>query len=163
MKKGEFSKMVITRELFARFKKEFPEHQGLTWETFFGMWLEIASKIRQEAIWNPLGVKLGYHTGELKLQYLPYKLETIDQQASEQLGEQVTHTNLQSRGKVCKIKWERRKAVKTNKVLQFYAFDETRELNRMAFDYIQLHPEKIRVARVTLGGHSIWRQKTKKK
>lgn len=149
MRKGKFSKMVITRELFNRFKKQYPEHKDMTWEQFFDNWLEIAARIRQEAVHNPLGVKLGSHCGELKLQYLPYKLET-------------EHLNLQTRGKVAKLKWERRWAVKFNKILQFYAFDPTRELGKLAKTYMDDHPEKLRVARITMGGVSVWRQKTNK-
>jgi hypothetical protein len=162
MRKGEFSKMVITRELYSRFKKEHPEYKDVSWQTFYGMWLEIAAKIRHEAIWNPLGVKLGFHCGELKLQYLPYKFEVIDQKTSQEIGEKTEQLNLSTRGKVAKIKWERREAVKRNKALQFYAFDPTREMNRIAFDYVQKHPDKLRVSRVTLGGQSYWRQKIKK-
>lgn len=155
MRKGEFSKMVITKELYSRFKKEFPEHKEMSWELFFGCWMEIAAKIRHEAIWNPLGVKLGSHCGELKLQYLPYKFKAKDPEGS-------TYLNLTTRDKVAKVKWERRWAVKFNKILQFYAFDETRELNKLAHEYVTKHPDKLRIARVTTGGPSVWRQKLKK-
>ena len=162
MRKGEFSKMVITKDLYKKFLKEFPEYKEMTWEDFFRNWLEVAAKIRHEAIWNPLGVKLGSHMGELKLQYLPYKFKAVDHHTSEQIGEKTDFLNLTARGKVAKVKWERRWAVKFNKILQFYAFDETREMNRIAYDYIQKHPEKLRVARITIGGHSVWRPKIKK-
>lgn len=162
MKKGEFSKMVITKELYDRFKKEYPEHKTLSWEEFYKSWLEIAAKIRYEAIYNPLGVKLGFHCGELKLQYLPYKFQAVDHATSEQIGEQTTYLNLESRGKVPKIKWERRQAVKMNKILQFYAFDETRELNRLAYQYMLNNADKLRIARITLGGQSVWRSKIRK-
>ncbi len=160
MKKGKFSKMVITKDLWKRFCQEFPEHK-LSWQDFCQHWRDIASKVRHYAIYNPLGVKLGSYTGELKFQYLPHKFKAQDQQASEEIGEQVNHLNIQTRGKVGKIKWERRWAVKFNKMLQFYAFDETRELNKMAKQHATANPEALRISRNTLGGHSVWRQKTK--
>lgn len=163
MRKGEFSKTVVTRELYTKFKKEFPEHKSTSWNEFYALWLEIAGKIRQETVYNPLGIKLGAYCGELKVQYIPYLLKTTDYQASTELGHKVPFMNLETRGKVFRVKWERREAVKRNKILQFYAFDATREMNRMAHTYFKLHPEKLRTARVTLGGHSVWRQKTKKK
>jgi hypothetical protein len=163
MKKGEFSKLVITKDLYKKFLKQFPEHKEMTWKEFYQNWLDIAERIRYEAIYNPLGVKLGSYIGELKLQYLPYKFEAKDHKSSAELGEKVNYLNIDSRGKVPKIKWERREAVKRNKILQFYAFDETRELNRLAFGYVEQNPHKLRTARVTLGGHSVWRQKIKKK
>lgn len=162
MKKGEFSKMVITKELYSKFKKEFPEHKDLSWEEFYGTWLEIAGKIREEAIMNPLGVKLGFNCGEIKLQYLPYKFIAKDHGSGQKLGEETTYLNLINKGKVARIKWERRQAVKMNKILQFYAFDPTREMNKMADKHIQLHPEKLRTARVTTGGRHAWRLNVKK-
>lgn len=159
MKKGKFSKRVVTKELYTSFIKEFPEYKDMTWAEFYQNWMDIAERVRHEAIWNPLGVKLGSYMGELKLQYLPYKFQATDRNADD--GS--TFINISTRGKVAKVKWERRWAVKFNKILQFYAFDETRELNRLAFEYTTLHPEKLRTARITLGGPSVWRQKTKKK
>lgn len=159
MRKGEFSKRVITNDLYKKFIKEFPEYKDMTWNEFYQNWMEIAQQVRNEAICNPLGVKLGSYIGELKLQYLPY-----DFKAKEHAAEDGTnYLNLTTKGKVAKIKWERRWAVKFNKVLQFYAFDETRELNRMSFKYTTLHPDKLRVARNTLGGFSAWRLKISKK
>lgn len=163
MRKGEFSKMVITRDLYKKFIRESPEYKDMTWEEFFSAWLEIAAKVRHEAIWNPLGIKLGSHLGEIKLQYLPYKFKAVDYGTSDKIGEKTNHLNLNTRSKVPKIKWERRWAVKFNKILQFYAFDETRELNKIAFDYMEKHPDRLRTARVTIGGPSVWRQKMKKK
>lgn len=160
MKKGKFSKMVITKDLHKKFIEEFPEYSNMTWKEFYDNWLDIADKVRKEAIHNPLGIRLGSHLGELKLQYLPYKFKAIDKSTSNQLGEKVPFLNINTRGKVPKIKWERRWAVKFNRILQFYAFDETREMNRVAFAYMQENPEKLRVSRITTGGPSVWRQKT---
>lgn len=162
MKKGEFSKMVVTMELYMKFVEQFPEYKDMSWREFYQNWLDIAETTRHEAIHNPLGVRLGSHLGELKLQFLPYKFEANNYAASSQVGEKIPHLNLETRGKVPKIKWERRYAVKFNKILQFYAFDETRELNKLAAKYVPNNLEKIRVARVTLGGPSVWRQKIKK-
>lgn len=158
MKKGEFSKMVITRELYNRFKKEFPQYKDMAWVEFYNNWLEIAAKVRSEGVTNPLGVKLGFFCGELKVQYVPYKFKTRDR--NDPAGH--PHLNLKTRGKVGKVKWERREAVKRNKILQFYAFDETREMTCLAHQYIEEHGDKLRVSRITIGGHSVWRQKTKK-
>jgi len=43
-------------------------------------------------------------------------------------------------------------------MLQFFAFEPTRKMNTMAKKYTDANPEKIRVARNTLGGFSVWRQ-----
>jgi hypothetical protein len=157
MRKGEFSKMVVTKELYKRFIEEFPEYEELTWREFYDSWLEIAEQIRHEAAFNPLGVKLGSYVGELKFQYLPYDFKAKDHTS----GDGSDYINLVTKGKVGRVKWERRWAVNFNKMLQFYAFDGAREINELAYQRATQNPESIRVARNTLGGHSIWRQKTK--
>jgi hypothetical protein len=159
MKKGQFSKMVVTKDLWKRFREEFPEYEAITWRDFYDTWLEIAERIRHHCIYNPLGVKMGAYTGELKFQYLPHDYESRDFRTSELLGHKVKHLNLAQKGKVPKIKWERRWAVKFNKILQFYAFDETREINNLAYKYIEEESPELRTSRNTLGGHSVWRQK----
>lgn len=159
MRKGKFSKMVVTKELWQKFIQTLPEYKDMTWKEFYNNWLDIAETIRNEAIYNPLGVKLEKFTGELKLQYLPHKFKAVDNSTSTELGEKVNHLNIVTQGKVAKIKWERRWAVKFNKILQFYAFDETREMQKMAKEHILANPNSLRVSRNTLGGHSVWRQK----
>lgn len=147
MRKGRFTNMVVTKDLWKRFTSYYKNYRNLTWEEFFQGWQDIAKTIRNEAIYNPLGVKLEKFTGELKLQYLPYKAKAEDQVTSEELGEKVNHLNIDTRGKVAKIKWERRKAVRFNKMLQFYAFSEVREMNKMAKDYISENPNALRISR----------------
>lgn len=158
MKKAEFSTNIVTKELWRDFKKKYPEHNHLSWDDFYNDWKDIAQTYREETITNPLGSKLGSYSGELKLQYLPHKFIAIDPASSAEIGEKTKFTNIVGKGKVGKIKWERRWAVKFNKMLQFFAFDPTRELNIMAKKYMDKHPEKLRVARNTLGGYSVWRQ-----
>lgn len=159
MRKGEFSKSVVTRELYKRFIKENPEYKSLTWRDFYDTWLEIAAKIRQEAIYNPLGTKLAYFCGELKLQFLPFKMDTVDEIASQKYGFEVLHHRLDTRGKVPTIKWERRKAVKMNWILQFYAFNETREVRRLTKHYLKDNAHRLRTSNITVSGYSYWRKK----
>lgn len=158
MGKGKFSVQIVTKELWRTFKRLSPEYKNMTWDEFYKNWQDIAETIRTETVTNPLGIKLGSYTGELKLQYLPYKFESVDHKTSEELGTTVNHVGLVTRGKNAKIKWERRWAVKFNKMLQFYAFDPTRDICQLANLYIEANPEKLRVSRNTLGGFSVWRQ-----
>lgn len=160
MKKGQFCKQVVTKELWKRFTRSHPEYSKMSWDDFFQYWQDIAKTIRDETIHNPLGVKLGAYTGELKLQYMPhdFKAEVKDQSVIEEVGEKINHINILTKGKVAKLKWERRWAVKFNKMLQFFVFEPVREMEVMAKAYIDAHPNEVRVARNTLGGYSVWRQ-----
>ncbi len=162
MRKAEFSKMVVTKELYKKFIKEFSEYKDMQWNEFYSKWLEIAEKIRYEAVNNPLGVKLGSYIGEIKVQYIPYQMEILSREESRRQGEVVNVHNFDSKGKPARVKWERRWAAKFNKILQFYAFNETRELTKAAHEYIVNNPTAIRVARITIGGTpSVWRPKIK--
>lgn len=157
MKKSKFSTSIITRDLWKEFKEKNIEYKNMSYQEFYKLWGDISETIRLESITNPLGVKLGAYTGELKLQYIPYKFECTEYNLSEELGKDVNNLNLLTKGKVARIKWERRWAVKFNKILQYFAFDPTREMNHLAKKYTDSNPEKLRVARVTLGGKNIWR------
>lgn len=163
MRKGKFSKQVITRELWSKFIVDFPEYKDLTWDEFRVCWDDVADTIRTESITNPLGVKLGRLTGELKFQYLPHKFKAVDHNVTEELGEEIKHLNINTKGKVGSINWIRRWAVKFNKRLQFWTFQEDRKMNVLAKKYATEFPEKLRVARNTLGGFSVWRQYKKEK
>jgi len=163
MRKAKFSKHVINKNMWKEFRQEFSEYKDFTDVELNKIWAEIAEMIRYETVHNALGVKLGSYTGELKLQYLPNsKFEAVDISTSTELGEKVNFLNLVNRGKVAKIKWERRWAVKFNTWLQYYAFEAHREINVMADKYIDENPDSLRIARNTLGGLSIWRTLKKK-
>lgn len=154
MKKAQFITNVVSRDLYKIFKKD---NEDVSWEEFLSMWNDIAEVIREQTVENPLGVKLPSFTGELKVQYLPYKFKAVDRDLSNELGEQVHHLNIGERGKVAKIKWERRWAVRFNKILQFYAFSEHRDIQRRAKEKIDKDPDSLRMSRNTLRGFSVWR------
>ena len=157
MRKGAFSQHILTKELYETFIEKMPEYKDVTWHEFRKIWDDISQTIREEVITNPLGVKLPKYTGELKLQYLPYKYKALDHNTSQKIGEKVNHLNIDEKGKVGKIKWERRWAVKFNKMLQFFAFEPVRELNIMAKSHIDESPESLRMSRGVLGGYHVWR------
>lgn len=158
MKKAQYSKKVIDKSMWKEFREKFPEYASLSDSELNTKWNELAAIIRTELVTNPLGVKLGSYTGELKLQYLPYKMEgAIDPAASDEAGELVKHLNVLTRGKVARVKWERRWAVKFNKMLQFFSFEAERPIMELAKKHIDENPEKLRVSRNTLGGQSFWR------
>lgn len=161
MRKGSFSIRVLTRETFKKFRKEYPEYKKMPWRDFYDNWCEIAERVRYYSVQNPLGVKLGSYLGEIKFQYLPQQKQALDRETSIQLGELTNYLDIPTRGKLGTVKWERRWAVKFNKILQFYAFDGARGINELAFKRATEFPELIRVSRNTLGGQSVWRQKMK--
>jgi hypothetical protein len=160
MGKKDFSMQVISKELYKKFISEFPEYKKqINWKEFQKRWEDICETIRYESIYNPLGVKLGCYLGEIKFQYLPYKYKAYDREGSNEAGQSINYVNLVTRGKVAKVKWERRTAVKYNKILQFYAFEPHREMHQFAKEHATNNPEKIRDSRAVIGGHSVWKNK----
>lgn len=157
MKKGKYSTNVVSHEVYNKFIAEFPNHSHLTFAEFRDLWEDIALTIRTEMISNPLGVKLPKYLGELKLQFLPYKYKAVDQNTSAKYGRNINHLNIDEKGKVAKIKWERRIAVKFNRMLQFFAFEPYRRIQGMAKAHIDANPDLVRMSRSVVGGLSIWR------
>lgn len=156
LKKGKYSNSVITKDLYKRFKTEFPEYSHFSWEDFYIRWMEIAETIREEAIFNPLGVKLGSYMGELKLQYIPYKFMATDPKTSKEEGKRVNFLNITSRGKVAKVRWERRQAGRFNKMLQLFGFEPIRQLSRMAKSRIKANPLELKIARNNPINDNLW-------
>lgn len=157
MKKAQFTKKVIDRHMWNEFKAKYPEYKTLKYAELNKVWDQIAAVLREEVVKNPLGVKLASYTGELKLQYLPHKFESISHAATQQQGEPVKNLNIMTRGKVAKLKWERRWAVKFNRMLQFFAFEGHRAMRNASGEHISENPDSLRVSRNTLGGYSFWR------
>ena len=147
--KGDFSKVIINKEnLYKKFIKNFPQFKDKSWEEILEAWLLVTDEIKNQVTTNPLGVKLKFYIGDLKLQYVPYKMKSLTYGE----GEFIRQLNLHSRDKVAVLKWERRSVVRYNKWLQYFAFDPARDLQRAASNAIYENPEKFRTSRVTLGG-----------
>lgn len=149
MRKGKFSTIIFSKELYKRFCQEYPEYK-LSWKEFKQYWMDITETIRYEGVMNPLGVKLPLYLGELKYQYLPYKYKALDRKATQEEEERINHMSLTTRGKIGTIKWERRWAVNFFKMLQFYAFEHDQKMNKLAKKYTTENPEKVRVSRAVL-------------
>ena len=159
MKKGKYSSHVINKEMWKEFRERYSEYSHMSDAELREVWADIAKVIREESIKNPLGVKLGSYCGELKYQYLPYKYKAKDNALSAEVGEVTNHLNILTRGKVGKIKWERRWASRFNRFLVFYGFEPTREMTRLSKEHTDNNPDDIRVSRTTLGGSTVWAEK----
>jgi hypothetical protein len=148
--KGEFKKHLVTTAILKDFKKENPEYKNITWKDFLKIWTDICEEIHEEVCTNPLGIKLKFYIGEIKVQYLPYKLYTKMIIPDEHTA--IKALNLHSRGKTAILKWERRKAIKFNKWLRFFAFQGCRDLQRKVAKSIKENPDRYRISRITTGG-----------
>lgn len=132
-KKTPWKVDVVTRELFKNFRKDYPEFKSTTFERFRDIWRNIiAPEIRHEWIHNPLGIKLPYYIGELKLNWVPYKNPHFP--------------NMEYGGKTPKIAWERRNAVRYTPTLQFFGMEPCRLVEEAAKKKARYDNKEIRVA-----------------
>lgn len=156
-RREKYAVNLITDELIKEFKNKYPEYKELPDSKIKKDIKKMFEEVANEAITNPLGIKLPNYIGELKLQYIPYDFKAVDQTTSAELGERVNFLNIETRKKVARIIWTRRWAVKFNRMLQFYAFEPSGVFGHKANEYVLKNPEKLRVARNTTGGKSAWK------
>jgi|LakMenE01Jun11ns_1017448.scaffolds.fasta_scaffold9946141_2 hypothetical protein len=150
--KTEYMYQIFSDDLYNTFIKDYPEYKNISKDEFKRIWINIlAPEIRKESIKNPLGLKLPFYNGELKLQWLPYRMKAPERKHKKETGEDIPIIYLNTQNKIGKVKWERRNAVRYNRWLQFYAFEPHREMEKMAKKRID-ESNDIRVSRVTLGG-----------
>lgn len=146
--KGEFSKILVSKDLWKKAVKANPDFANMSWKEFWDIWCLIGIETVNEIAENPLGVKLPFFLGEWKVQYLPYKPKTQDNVTSAEIGDIVPYLNIHSKGKVCSIIWERKDARRYNSVLDLYAFEEDKKLTLKAAEAVNKNPDKYRVSRV---------------
>jgi len=150
--KKDYTYKIGILELFTAFQKNYPEY-NISQKEFEHIWLDLlVPEIQNQAVNNPLGIKLPFYIGEIKLQWLPYKPNKIDFNYKQREGEDVPLISLKNGSKVHKVKWERRNAVRYNRWLQFYGFTHNRDIDKLARKKLDENPNDLRVSRVTLGG-----------
>lgn len=146
--KGKFSKILVDKELWKKAVEENPDYKYMSYKEFQSIWIAISDLFKETVIDNPLGIKAPFFIGEWKIQYLPYKLDVTDYKTSEEIGEKVPFLNLHSKGKNCKLVWERRMARRYNSMLNLYAFEPLQQGFRDEVSKaIMSNPNKYRVSR----------------
>lgn len=151
-RKTKYTYKISISEVYEKFKKDYPEFT-ISKKEFESIWLDIlVPEIQNEIVNNPLGFKTPFYNGELKLQWLPYKPKKYDFDHKTKTGDEVPKIDLKNGGKVHKLKWERRNAVRYNRWLQFYGFTHNREIDKLVKNKLNSNPGDMRVSRVTLGG-----------
>lgn len=141
--KAEFSTKLVNAELFKEWKKENPEYK-LSWNEFVKIWDDIVVKIKKEVTTNPMGLKLPFSTGELRVQFLPKTSKTYDYNQSEIEGEKVPYLGIITKGKVAKISWIRKQASKFNPFIMMFAFEHARDFGKDLSEVLFDTPEIFR-------------------
>lgn len=149
MGKAEFSTNIVSEDLYNRWKASNPEFK-LTYIEFSKLWQLITDQIQEEIVTNPQGVKLAFQCGELIIQYLPRNLKAKDQVNSDEEGEAVPFLNVTTKGKLAKISWIRKRAVRFNPQIILFAFKHTRNIAIKANEVITNKPEIFRNSNIKI-------------
>ncbi len=147
--KGKYSKILVTEELWKNAIINNPEYKNMTYKEFKDIWDKIATSFKETVLINPLGIKAPFFIGEWKIRYLPFQIKVQDYKNSEEQGEKLPYLNLHSKGKICKLIWERKNARRYNRILDLYAFEPLQQgfRNEVSKAIIK-NPEIYRVSRI---------------
>ena len=141
--KAEFSTNIVNVELYKAWAHDNPDYQ-LTYKEFILVWDEIVESIRTEVTINPMGIRLPFYTGDIIVQFLPNKVKSIDQEVSNQEKENLPFLNIITKGKVAKISWIRKHAIKFNTRIILFAFQQSRVINKKLAEVLWNTPEIFR-------------------
>lgn len=128
MGKAKYTTHLITRELYNKWIEKTGRKESF--ERFVKIWEMIAETLQDEVISNTDGVRLGFYTGDIRLNYTKKYDPIINEKASDEVGKDVKHTNWNTNGKLGKVIWSIDYARKRNKRIKLYAFEPDRVLSR---------------------------------
>lgn len=140
--KKEFSFNVINPQMYERWIDLNP-NQEISYKRFLEIWKIIADKIKQEAVENPMGIKLSHMCGEIRIQYLPKSIKAQNYFKKEE-GERPNYLNINSKGKVAKVMWIRKNAVKFNPFIVYFGYEQHKNISKQATEFINNTPELYR-------------------
>lgn len=142
--KAEFSTVIVNEKLYQDWKEFNPEY-NLTYKEFLNIWDSIVDNIRKEVSINPMGIKLPFSTGEIRVQFLPKIIKATDNELSSIENEKINFSNIITRGKVAKVSWIRKNAIKFNPNIILFAFEQSRIINQELAKVLWDKPEIFRI------------------
>lgn len=140
--KKEFTHNIINQQVYDRWIDLNPD-ANISYKRFLEIWKIIADKIKREIVENPMGVRLSHMCGEMRIQYLPKSVKAQNYFLEEK-EERPNYLNINSKGKVAKIMWIRKNAVKFNPFIMYFGYEQHKNLNQQAYDFIMKSPELYR-------------------
>ena len=141
--KAEFSTGIVNEKLYIDWLKNNPDYK-LSYKQFLEIWDGIANNIRNEIATNPMGIKLPFSTGEVRVQFLPKVIKGEDHVVSDNEQEKLPFLNIITKGKVAKISWIRKNAVKFNPQIILFAFQQSRLIGKELAKVLWDTPEIFR-------------------
>jgi hypothetical protein len=146
--KAEFSTMIINSKVYNKWVEDNPEYKDVSYSTFQNIWIDISKEVRNFTCDNALGIYMPFHTGELKIQFIPSKVKAIDILASEAEGDKIHQLNIHTKGKIAKITWQRKAAARFNKMLNLFGFEQNRDFGKQVNNALYKNPEIYRTMKI---------------
>jgi len=147
----KYTKKVITKELYNKWKKTYPEYSHYSFLEFKKFWKMLANEYKEEVVSNSHGVRLSFYMGDMSLKYVVSTETNKNYKSSNEVGEPVGHLNLITSGKNGKIVWSIDYARKFNNQLPIVAFQSCRDFTHKAAEAFRENPELFRITKVSKG------------
>lgn len=145
--KKEFTYNVVNEQLYDWWISLNPEMK-IDYKRFLQIWKIITDKIKKETVENPMGVKLSHMCGELRVQYLPKQVKAQNYHEEPDPEDRNNYLNINTKGKVAKVMWIRKNAVKFNPFIVYFGYEQHKNINKQIYDFIMKTPELYRSSSV---------------
>lgn len=147
----KYTKKIISKELYQKWIKDFPEYSKYSFKEFKNFWYMIADQYKETICSNTHGVRLPLYTGDISLKYVVSTDVNRNYNSSKLIGEDIGHLNLITSGKNGKIVWSVDYARKFNSELPMIGFQACRDLTTKASVSFKDTPELFRITKASKG------------
>jgi len=146
----KYTKKIISKELYKKWKKENPENSKYSYKDFCNFWKLIADKYTDTVCENPHGVKLSPNMGEISLKYVTSNVINKNYVSSKLANTPVKHLNFITNGKNGKIVWSVAYVRKINSELPLIGFTACRNFTVKAAKAFKETPELFKISRASI-------------
>lgn len=147
----KYTKKVISKELYEKWRKAFPEYSRYSFRDFKRFWNMLASEYKEATVTNSHGIRLPFYMGDISLKYIISSDINRNYNSSKIANEPVAHLNLITSGKNGKIVWSIDYQRKFNSELPLLGFQSCRNFTEMAGNSFKETPELFRITKVSRG------------
>lgn len=144
-----YTKKVISKELYKKWKKAYPEYSKYSFSDFKNFWKIISNEYKHVVVNTTHGVRLSLYMGDISLKYVISSDLNRNYKNSNEAKEPVGHLNLITSGKNGKIVWSVDYARKFNCELPMLGFETCRNFTKMASKSFLENPELFRITRAS--------------
>lgn len=147
----KYTKKVITKDLYSKWIKEYPEYSIYSYKDFYNFWILLSKEYIDTIVTNTHGVRLSFYMGDLSLKYVTSSNLNRNYKKSIEAKTPTGHLNFITSGKNGKIVWSVDYARKFNSELPLIAFKSCRNFTIKAASAFKNTPELYRITKASKG------------